>query len=162
MTIITIAGTRRTLHNGASSRTEGEDTMDPYNILVEAHSGIRYLVFLAGAVALIYAIYGIATRPAWSVTAERIAAFFVWTTRINLILGLVVWLWRLSIVGLDAMGLERGILHPLCMFAALGAMEALSARRRRTVAANGSPWQLFLIGTLVPLVLISIGVYIVT
>lgn len=135
--------------------------MSPYTIFFEAHSGIRYLVLLVGVVAVAYALYGMMSRPAWSNLANRIGATFVWVTRINLIIGIVLWIWKLVQFGWVTLGTNLGIIHPLLMFAALGVMEAMAARRGR--ATNDSDkWRLLLIGTLVPLLLIAAGVYVAT
>jgi hypothetical protein len=135
--------------------------MSPYEILVEAHSGIRYLVLLAGVIAVAYALYGMASRPAWSKLADQMAAAFIWTTRINLILGILLWIWRLVEFGWATLGTTYGIVHPLLMIAALGVLEAMNARRRRATA-DADKWRLMLMGTGIPLLLIAAGVYVVT
>lgn len=135
--------------------------MSPYTILVEAHSGIRYLVLLVGVVAVVYALYGMMSRPAWSTLAGQIAAAFVWVTRINLIIGVVLWIWRLAQFGWATLGTTFGIVHPLLMIAALGVMEAMNARRKRATE-DSDKWRLLLMGTGIPLLLIALGVYVVT
>jgi hypothetical protein len=136
-------------------------SMSPYAIFVEAHSGIRYLVLLVGVIAVAYAIYGVASRPAWSNLAGQIGAAFMWITRINLLIGIILWVWKLIQFGWVTLGTTFGILHPLLMFAALGVLEAMAARRGR--ATNDSDkWRLLLIGTGVPLILIALGVYVAT
>jgi len=135
--------------------------MNPYSIFVEAHSGIRYLVLVIGVIAVAYAAYGMVSRPAWSNLANQIAAAFVWITRINLIIGIILWVWKLSQFGWASLGTTFGILHPLLMIAALGVMEALDARRKRQTG-DSDKWRLLLIGSTVPLILIALGVYVVT
>lgn len=135
--------------------------MSPYAIFVEAHSGLRYLVLLAGVIAVGYAIYGVATRLAWSNLANQIAAVFVGVTRINLLIGIILWIWKLVQFGWASLGTTFGILHPLLMIAALGVMEAMDARRKRQTV-DSDKWRLLLIGTGVPLILIALGVYVAT
>lgn len=132
-----------------------------YVILFQAHSGIRYLVLLAGVIAVGYAIYGMATRQAWNNFANQIAAVFAGVTRINLLIGIILWIWKLVQFGWALLGISFGILHPLLMIAALGVMEALNARRNRQTV-DSDKWRLLLMGTGIPLILIALGVYVAT
>jgi hypothetical protein len=135
--------------------------MDPYVILREAHSGIRYLVLLVGVIAVAYAIYGMASRPAWSKLADQIGMAFMWVARINVMIGIVMWIWRFAVGGWLPLGTTFGILHPLLMLAGIGMMEGLAGRRGRATT-DAEKWRLLLIGTVGPLLLIAAGVYVAT
>lgn len=60
------------------------------NALFYAHSGLRYLVLLAGLVAALYYLYGLATRRAPDRAASVLGALFTGTLDLQILLGLVL------------------------------------------------------------------------
>lgn len=58
------------------------------NILLHAHSGIRYLVVLFGVATLVYAIYGAATRKPYDKRMRVLGSLFAGSMHLNILLGL--------------------------------------------------------------------------
>lgn len=59
-------------------------------ILFQAHSGVRYLVLLAGAATLLYALFGAATRRPYDRTMKILASSFPGLIYLQMFLGLTV------------------------------------------------------------------------
>lgn len=59
-------------------------------ILVYAHSGLRYLVLLAGVLVLGYALYGAATRREYDKPMRVLGGIFAGSLHLNLLLGLAL------------------------------------------------------------------------
>ena len=130
--------------------------MSPYLILVMAHSGIRYLVVLVGVIAVLYALYGLLARQPWSSAANSVHLAFSWVVRINVLLGLILFVWGQWWNGSTAIA----ITHPLLMIVAVALTEMLMARRKRATGDRDT-WRLFLAGTVLPLFFIIVGVVVV-
>lgn len=63
-------------------------------ILFHAHSGLRYLVLLAGVLALAYAAFGFATKRPFDRTGRILAASFTGLVDLQVLLGLILlFLW---------------------------------------------------------------------
>lgn len=121
-----------------------------YPILVAAHSGIRWLAVIAAVVAVLYALYGVLARPQWRSTADLIGSLFTWALRLNLFLGLALWILRFNLTGFNAF---FHAVHPIIMFIALAIAEMVAVARRKSPTDEGK-WRLLLIGTLIPIVLV--------
>lgn len=121
-----------------------------YEILVTLHSVVRWVAVIASVAALLYALYAVATKADWSALGDQLGALFIWGLRLNLFIGLALWILRFNEVGFNVF---FNAIHPLIILVALGIAEMLTVRRRRTDSAAGK-WRLLLIGTLLPLVLI--------
>jgi hypothetical protein len=63
-------------------------------ILFHAHSGLRYLVLLAGLAALAYGVYGLAARRAWDRTARIIGSAYAGLLDLQILLGILLVFWR--------------------------------------------------------------------
>lgn len=117
--------------------------------LLHAHSGLRYLVLLAGAAALLYAVAGVLTGRPYDRGMRILGAAFAGLLHLQVLLGLVL------LVFIPFYGQLIG--HILLMFAAAVAAQVPPSvlRRRRPEERTYSP---HLIGTAVALVLIWAGV----
>ena len=118
-------------------------------MLFYAHSGVRYLVLLAGVAALGYAIYGAATGRPYDRMMLRLASAFAGLVHLQILLGIA-----LLFTGRFYPALSGHIL--LMVFAAVTAQVVPSVMRRRTAAERR--WIPHVIGTLAALVLIAAGI----
>lgn len=59
-------------------------------MVLHAHSGVRHLALLLGALALIHAVRGVVTGRPYDQTMRRLAGFFAVTLQINILLGLTL------------------------------------------------------------------------
>ena len=94
------------------------------NFLMNAHSGLRYLILLAGVLTVLYAAYGLASGRAYDKTIRILASSFAGTIHLQLLLGLAL--------------LFSGLFQPAVMghlfmmlFAAAAAQIPVSVMRRR-------------------------------
>ncbi len=94
------------------------------NFLMNAHSGLRYLILLAGILTVLYAAYGVASGRAYDKTIRILASSFAGTIHLQLLLGLAL--------------LFSGLFQPALMghlfmmlFAAAAAQIPVSVMRRR-------------------------------
>jgi hypothetical protein len=58
--------------------------------LLHAHSGLRYLVLLAGLLAILYALYGLATRRPFDKPGRILATAYIGLVDLQVLLGLVL------------------------------------------------------------------------
>jgi hypothetical protein len=92
--------------------------------LLNAHSGLRYLILLGGVLTLLYAMYGVFSRRAYDKTMRILASSFVGTIHLQLLLGLA-----LLFSGLFQPALTGHIF--MMVFAAAAAQIPVSVMRRR-------------------------------
>ena len=118
-------------------------------MLLEAHSGIRYLILLAGLSVALYALYGIVGRRPYDDTVRKLAAAFAGLLHLQVLLGL-----SLLIAG-DFYPALTGHLM-MMVFAAAVAQIIPSVMRRRPVEQRS--YLPFLLGALAALGLIFGGV----
>jgi hypothetical protein len=119
--------------------------------LLHAHSGLRYLVLLAGVVALAYALYGWLTRRHYDRGMRITGSTFAGLLHLQVVLGFVMLVsgrWALG-------GAIIGHLF-LMLFAAVVAQLPLSVMRRRPPEARTYPPHA--VCALVSLALIWLGV----
>lgn len=127
---------------------------------VTVHSLIRWAVVVIALVGTLYGLYGVITKPAWQPLGDQLSRAFNLLLGINLILGAGLWV-RLFVLG--GMGAVRGILggfailHPLFMFIVL-ILAGIMTGRRRKAEDDAGRWRAFLIGILVPFILILMAV----
>ena len=118
-------------------------------MLFYAHSGVRYLVLLAGVLTLGYALYGAITRRPYDPVMLRLARVFAGSVHLQVLLGVALLLtgrFYSALIG-----------HMVMMvFAAVVATVVPAIMRRRDPAARS--WLPHVIGTLVTLALIWFGV----
>jgi len=101
--------------------------------LLHAHSGLRYLVLLAGVVALAYAIYGWATNRHYDRVMRITGASFAGLLHLQVVLGFVI-----LVSGRLAGGIGGALIGHLfaMLFAAVVAQLPLSVMRRRPPEAR--------------------------
>lgn len=118
-------------------------------LLYHAHSGVRYLVLLAGFAVLAYTVYALLTRRPYDQLMRRLGGAFAGLVHLQVLLGIGV--------------LFTGRFYPalgghivLMVFAAVAAQTVPSVMRRRPMEER----TLFphLIGTLAALALIAAGI----
>ena len=111
------------------------------------HSGLRYLVLLAGAIALVYFAFCVATKRPFDKVGRIIGASYSGFVQLQVLVGIVVLVTR---------GYYPALIgHIVMMVLAVGAIQGcLSANRRRTPPGYVLP----LVGTLVSLLFIVGGV----
>jgi hypothetical protein len=118
-------------------------------MLFYAHSGVRYLVLLAGLLALAYAVLGAATRRPYDRAMLGMASAFAGLTHLQVLLGIA-----LLFTGRFYSAL---IGHIVCMvFAAVVAQVVPSVMRRR--APGQRSYAPHAIGVLVALALMVAGI----
>ncbi len=117
--------------------------------LLHAHSGLRYLVLLAGVVVVAYALYGLITDRPYDRGMRVTAASFAGLLHLQVLLGFFL--------------LVSGRFYPalighifLMLFAAVAAQVPLSVMRRR--APEERRYAPHLVGAVVALLLIWFGV----
>src|ERR687892_307021 len=93
--------------------------------LFHAHSGLRYLVLLAGAVAFLWFLYGAIARKPWRAPAPAALAAVLGLLDLQALIGIVLW-----IGGRTAAGIVE---HLSLMLAAAVAVHVASiVHKRRT------------------------------
>ena len=119
------------------------------NGLFYAHSGLRYLVLLAGVVCLGYSLFAVLTRRPYDRAIRRVAATFAGLLHLQVLLGFVL--------------LVSGRFYPalvghifMMLFAAAAAQIPLSVLRRRPPEAR-SPMP-HLVGTVIALLCLWGGI----
>jgi len=118
-------------------------------MLLEAHSGVRYLILLAGLSVALYALYGIVARRPYNETVRKMAAAFAGLLHLQVLLGL-----SLLITGQFYPALTGHLM--MMVFAAAAAQIVPSVMRRRPVEERS--YLPFLVGALAALGLIFGGV----
>lgn len=118
-------------------------------ILLYAHSGIRYLILLAGVLALGYALWGLARRRPYDATMRRLAMAFAGLIHLQIVLGV-----GLLFTGRFAPAVTGHIL--LMVLAAAAAQVVPSIMRRRPPEER--TWMPHVVSTAAALVLIAVGI----
>ncbi len=94
------------------------------NFLLNAHSGLRYLILLGGVLTVLYASYGVASGRAYDKTIRILASSFVGTIHLQILLGLA-----LLFSGMFQPALTGHIF--MMLFAGASAQIPVSVMRRR-------------------------------
>ena len=118
-------------------------------MLLGAHSGVRYLILLAGLSVALYALYGVVAGRPYNETVRKLAAAFAGLLHLQVLLGL-----SLLIAGQFYPALTGHLM--MMVFAAAAAQVVPSVMRRRPVEKR--TYLPFLVGALVALGLIFGGV----
>jgi hypothetical protein len=119
------------------------------DVLFHAHSGNRYLVLLAGVVALGLLVWGLFSGRRYDRAANVSGAVFTGLLDLQVVIGLVlvaVWPWHPMLIG-----------HLVLMLVALGAAHGLRVSARRQATDRGR-YTRALLAVVVPLVLIAGGI----
>jgi heme A synthase len=119
------------------------------NGLFYAHSGFRYVVFLVGVIALLYAVYGLATRRPVDKSMRMLGAAYAGCIDLQILLGLAV------IFTGSFSGMVAG--HVMMMVFAAAAAHIVPAvmRRRPPEKRSFGPYA---VGVLISLALAAAGV----
>ncbi len=94
------------------------------NFLLNAHSGLRYLILLAGVLTVLYAAYGMVSGRPYDKTIRILASSFVGTLHLQILLGVA-----LLFSGLFSPALTGHIF--MMVFAVAAAQIPVSVMRRR-------------------------------
>ena len=94
------------------------------NFLLNAHSGLRYLILLGGVLTVLYAAYGVVSGRAYDKTIRILSSSFVGTLHLQILLGLA-----LLLSGMFQPALIGHIF--MMLFAAAAAQIPVSVMRRR-------------------------------
>ncbi len=94
------------------------------NFMMNAHSGLRYLILLGGVLTVLYAAYGMVSARVYDKTIRILATSFVGTIHLQLLLGLA-----LLLSGRVQPALTGHIF--MMLFAAAAAQIPVSVMRRR-------------------------------
>lgn len=115
------------------------------NMLFHAHSGFRYLVLLAGLVALFYLTYGWVGRKPYTGAARTVTIVFVALLHLQVLLGVALfltWEYYPALIGHIVMML---LAATVATVASVMSKRAELARRKWGVAAMGVAVTLLLI-----------------
>jgi hypothetical protein len=118
-------------------------------MLAHAHSGIRYLVLLAGLAALGYALYGLVTRRPYDDRMRQLGGIFALLLFVQIVVGIGV-----LFTGRFNPGL--GVHVILMIFATAAAQIVPSVMRRRPMEQRS--YGPHVVGTLVALALVVAGI----
>jgi vacuolar-type H+-ATPase subunit I/STV1 len=119
------------------------------NFIYLAHSGIRYLVFLMGLIALAVAIQGLMGKREYGRDAKRAASAYTGALQLQFVLGVIM-----VIMGRFYSAL---IGHMVMMLLAVGAASVLNGWARRSTDSQKA-YKMALGAVVVSLVLIVLGI----
>lgn len=120
------------------------------DLVFHAHSGLRYLVLLAGAAALGWALVGLIARRGEDRPGRVLGLIFVGSLDLQVVLGLLL---------LVARGFYPQLIgHVFLMLLAVGLGHATSVIGRRRVAAGTSPHIVAVTGYAAALAAIVLGI----
>ena len=119
------------------------------SFLLNAHSGLRYLILLAGVLTVFYAMYGVVSSRSYDKVMRILGSSFVGTIHLQLLLGL-----GLIFSGRFQPALTGHIF--MMLFAAAAAQIPVSVMRRRPEEAKS--YLPHGVGALVALGLIAAGI----
>ena len=119
------------------------------NFLLNAHSGLRYLILLGGVLTVLYAAFGVAARRPYDKPMRILASSFVGTMHLQILLGLA-----LLFSGRFQPALTGHIF--MMLFAAAAAQIPVSVMRRRPEGQKS--YLPHGVGALVALAMIAAGI----
>lgn len=129
-----------------------------YSFWVEAHSGIRWLVVLAGLVALGRTVIGLLQNASYSQIDRRLFSILNGLLGLQFVLGLVLIVWRGISFGWNTLG--NPLLHLAIMLVAIGVVGATGGRMKRA-ARGAEAFRTGTVGLLVAAILVFVGVAVV-
>jgi len=123
-------------------------------MLVEAHSGWRYLVILVLAIAVIRALWGWLRQGDWGSLDNRLGIATSIVVDIQLLLGIVLWIMQQRWLANDAL---RSWEHPVMMLVVAVATHITSSRVKKQQSSAGK-FRTAAIGYVIAGVLLALGV----
>lgn len=99
--------------------------MNMIPILLEAHSGWRYLVILALTLVILRALWGWLRQGEWSGLDNRLGLITTIVIDIQLLLGIVVWIMQQQWMGFNALAAWE---HPVTMILTAAVAHVTSSR----------------------------------
>lgn len=133
--------------------------MSFHNIMLQAHSGWRYIVLLMLAVAVVKFLLGWLQSSQWSPLDRRIGVITTVTLDIQLLLGLILWALAAGKGGL-AGRLQHPLEHPLLMIVAIAMMHVGWSRTKK--AAPERKFAVAAITFILTSIIVALGVARVT
>lgn len=130
-----------------------------YTFLLMAHSGWRYLVLLALAVAVVKYLIGWLGNGGWAKVDRQIGVVASIVMDIQLLLGLILWAVDAG-MGLVGANITRTVEHPVWMLIAVGVMHIGWNRTKK--AADGDKARTAAITFIATGLLVAVGVARVT
>ncbi|MGQ0562505.1 MAG: hypothetical protein ACT443_11595 [Gemmatimonadota bacterium] len=119
------------------------------NFFFQAHSGLRYLVLLAGAIVTLYALFGLLSRRPVDRGALVVLRVFAGLIDLQVLLGIITLLTR---------AFFPALIGHIAMMVAAAAVAHMGARRIRKTPEAERPYGLLLAAGLIPLLLIVGGI----
>jgi len=119
-------------------------------MLLQAHSGVRYLVLLAGVLTLGYALLGLATRRPFHPRMRVFGSLFAATLDLNVLLGVMV-----LVFGQNFYPALSGHILMMVLAAVVGHVVPAVMRRRPSAERTWAPYA---VGTAVALAMIAMGI----
>lgn len=119
------------------------------NMLFHAHSGLRYLVLLAGVLAFVVLLIGFVKRGPYKGVSRGIASAFMGLLHLQFVLGVVLvitGIWYGALIG-----------HMFMMFLAVGAFTAMAGYAKRQTDDHKAH-RVALAGVVLTLALIAAGI----
>ena len=120
------------------------------NFVLNAHSGLRYLILLGGVLTILYAAYGVVSGRAYDKTIRILSSAFVGTLHLQILLGLAL---LFSGAGFQPVLIGH---FSMMLFAAAAAQIPVSVMRRRPEETKS--YMPHGVGALVALALIAGGI----
>ena len=126
-------------------------------IILEAHSGWRYIVIITAVVLLVKLLWALFSGARWSRLDQQLSLAFVIVIDIQLLLGLVPWIMERRWTGGDPL---RSWEHPVTMLLAVAATHITWSRLKTT--NEESKVRVALLGFVVAGVLLTLGILRIT
>jgi hypothetical protein len=127
------------------------------NIVLEAHSGWRYIVIIAALILFARLLWNLFSGARWGRLDQQLSLAFLITMDIQLLLGLVLWIMEQRWSGGDPL---RSWEHPITMILAVAATHITWSRLKTT--NEESKVRVALFGFAVAAVLLTIGILRIT
>jgi heme A synthase len=118
-------------------------------MILSAHSGIRYLILLAGVGVVVFALHGMVTRRPYDERMRKLAALFAGLIHLQILIGMAT-----IFTGQFYPALAGHVM--MMVFAAVTAQIVPSVMRRRPLEERS--WAPFLVGTIAAMGLLYGGV----
>jgi hypothetical protein len=123
-------------------------------VILQAHSGWRYLVLLMLVLTIVKALIGLVSRGRWGSLDEWLNRLTPIVLDIQFLLGIILWILLQGWTGALGIGSWE---HPVTMIIGI-AIAHIVSRRVKAAPADAGKYQTALLGYLIAVVVIVIGV----